>query len=135
MKSLGQNLISAVASSDRSATERLLKAEANPNYRDVLDRFTALHRAIEIGDVEIVQLLLLNGADVQACDNDSYSSPLGMAVMMGNENLVRLLLEHGAILSRNEIETGLMEEARSLGFDKITDAVLGSSSQDGFPLR
>ena len=78
--------------------------------------YTPLLIASMIGDIEVVQLLIDNGADVNATTIHNYSStridretrkrhtlhfsyiytPLSQAVVMGNLEVVKILLEHGA---------------------------------------
>lgn len=55
----------------------------------------ALQPASYYGHLEMFQLLLEHGADVNA-RGEPYGSALQAAVYMGNTNVVRLLLENGA---------------------------------------
>ena len=59
------------------------------------ERHTALHFATENGHVESVQLLIQNGAEINAKDNQQ-ATPLHFAVRSGNYEVVNLLLKNGA---------------------------------------
>ena len=61
---------------------------------------TALMTAAENGDTEVVSLLLNNGADVNAQDNDNWGgTALMLAVIGGHADVVNALLENGADVS------------------------------------
>ena len=57
------------------------------SYRDWLGR-TALHAEASYGDVESVQFLLDNGADIDAIDVHSSTTPLGYAARAGQVEVV-----------------------------------------------
>ncbi|KAJ8548772.1 hypothetical protein ON010_g10900 [Phytophthora cinnamomi] len=57
---------------------------------------TGLHRAVSEGDVEIVQLLLAYGADVNQRSTWGWYAPLHLACKTGSEEMIWLLLNHGA---------------------------------------
>ena len=64
---------------------------------------TALHIASRIGNLEIVKLLVENGADVNVSDNENMT-PLMRASIGGFEEIVKLLLQYRAnasVLSSN----------------------------------
>lgn len=56
---------------------------------------TALHIASRTGDVEGVRLLVKCGADCNALTRDHYT-PLHLAVKEGYDDVIELLLDHGA---------------------------------------
>lgn len=53
-----------------------------------------LHYAADKGNVEMVQLLLDNGADVNILDGDKQS-PLTYALICEHMEVIKMLLEHG----------------------------------------
>ncbi|KAL3656806.1 hypothetical protein V7S43_018263 [Phytophthora oleae] len=57
---------------------------------------TGLHRAVSEGNIEIVQLLLDHGADVNQRSTWGWYSPLHLACKTGLEEMIWLLLNHGA---------------------------------------
>jgi len=56
---------------------------------------TPLHIAIQNNNIEIVKALLADGCDLNERNADGLNS-LDLATMLNNEEIVRLLLEHGA---------------------------------------
>jgi len=68
---------------------------------DALDRHRAIALAAQHGHVEIVRLLLDAGEDPNRYNpegNHGHSTPLHQATFAGHEDVVRLLVEHGAKL-------------------------------------
>ena len=68
---------------------------------DALDRHRAIALAAQHGHVEIVRLLLDAGEDPNRYNpegNHGHSTPLHQAAFAGHEDVVRLLVEHGARL-------------------------------------
>ncbi len=59
------------------------------------DEVTPLHIATGRGDRDMAELLLSNGADVNAQNADGYT-PLHLAVELGRDEIARLLIEKGA---------------------------------------
>jgi hypothetical protein len=85
-----------------TSVKRLLSIRnINVNMKD--DRFgaTPLHSAVMNGHIEIARLLLQNGADVNAKDNDGYT-PLHWAAFQGHIDILHLLVENGADLEAQE---------------------------------
>lgn len=64
---------------------------------------TTLHRAVVTGNVEIVQLLLQHGANVDM-RNHVGMTPLHMAVQCGNIELITLLLQYDADLEARDVQ-------------------------------
>jgi ankyrin repeat protein len=60
------------------------------------DGMTALAAAYDANELEIIELLLLNGADDSALILKDGCNPLTSACYMGNKALVKVLLENGA---------------------------------------
>lgn len=79
-----------------------IKHGLDVSYRDWLGR-TALHVEASYGDIENVQFLLENGADIDAIDVQSSTTPLGYAARVGQVEVVEHLLAAGA---RKELPAG-----------------------------
>jgi ankyrin repeat protein len=69
--------------------------ELNANQRNK-EGYPLLSLAVMGGNMKVVQLLLENGADVNAQADENYESALSLAVYRGNEAIVQLLLKNGA---------------------------------------
>jgi len=67
----------------------LLKKGANANLKDI-DGNTSLHLAVALPNTELAQLLLNHGAKVDVCNN-SYLTPMGIAIATKNKPLELLL--------------------------------------------
>lgn len=62
-------------------------------------------------------------ADPNLVTDNTSTSPLGTAALNGNNDAVRVLLEHRARLSDHELETNLLDECRSDGYDAIASLI------------
>jgi hypothetical protein len=81
-----------------SSVKRLLSIRnINVNVKDDWNGWTPLHCAVCIAHVEIIRLLLQNGAKVNAKSNNG-STPLHYAARNGNVDILHLLVENGADL-------------------------------------
>ena len=102
----------------------LIAQEADVNAVHGLKRHTAIHIASRCGHAEIVQLLLDNGADVNASDADR-STPLICASSSGNGKVVELLLKNGAYVdSPAKYWTTALIMASSKGHANIVELLL-----------
>lgn len=91
----------AVQGDSTPVVARLLLSNADPNVASVHGR-TPLHlaAAAQHGEVEVVELLLRHGADVQAQTHDRHSQALHMAVRIGRADTCFHLLKKGAQVDR-----------------------------------
>jgi len=89
------------------ATRFLDKNIVDIDYTNV-DGLTALHQACIDENIDMVTLLVDNGADIEARDNEGWT-PLHAAVSAGDIDIVRFLLDHEADLmaANNEGEVPL----------------------------
>ena len=82
---------------------------------------TALHYAAEYGHLEIVELLLVNGANVNRRDDDK-ATPLYFAAVGGFVDVARLLLDYGAdINARDKARESPMDGAVFFGHMNVAD--------------
>ena len=105
-------LISAAQNGLLKTSKSLLRRGAEVNDHDVL-RKTALHYGCEndIENVELIQALLDAGADKDKADTLG-NTPLSIACHKGHVNVVKLLLERGAVASskgKDKNHTPLLE--------------------------
>lgn len=106
-----------------SKVENHLRAHHNVDEQNDAG-LTALHVAIKMGDLKISQLLLDNGADINAQDFQG-NTPLILAVKKKNIELVTFVILHGADvnLANNDGITPLHQAAFS-GNEEVVDFLL-----------
>lgn len=101
--SLDDSLENAIVKLDSDTVKSLLEQGANPNARDE-DFKPLLSHAVDLGQLEIVELLLKNGADVNAeTEGDTalsravgYLAIRGGTIYPGHREIAKTLLVHGA---------------------------------------
>lgn len=106
-------LIDAIKDRDPSAVRALLKARADVNAAQG-DGATALHWAVHLDELEVVDMLLRAGARVNVANDDGVT-PLYLACTNRNSSLVEKLLAAGANPNATLLngETVLMNCART----------------------
>jgi uncharacterized protein len=73
----------------------LLENGMNPNVKS-WHHVTLLHDMAQKGDINKVELLLDQGADINAIEEEYQSTPLGMATRWGQVEMVEFLIREGA---------------------------------------
>jgi len=113
-KAPSTTLVDAARTGDGSALRALLQQKGVNVNATTVDGTTALHAAVERGDVSMVQALIRAGADVRSANRYGVQ-PLAIAVVDGNADIVRLLLEAGADPNAglSSGETALMTASRN----------------------
>lgn len=92
--SLEEELISAMIDQNIYQAKKLLLYDLNINYRNLYGQ-TLLILSVNLDLIEIVVLLLDNGADVNLFDNDGETA-LTRASFFGKRTIVEILVSHGA---------------------------------------
>ncbi|XP_044762829.1 uncharacterized protein LOC123319871 [Coccinella septempunctata] len=87
-------LLYAVEGRHLEIVDLLMQQDGIEVNRSNILRMTPLHGASMNGDVEIVRLLIMKGADLD-CRNLEGMTPLHFACKHGHEAVVDLLIEHG----------------------------------------
>ena len=85
----------AVMRGDRVELQELLRSGADVNLPQG-DGMSALHSAAEIGDTEMLEMLIIAGANTEAVTRIGDYTPLHVASEAGHGEVVRSMLEAGA---------------------------------------
>ncbi|XP_055848447.1 uncharacterized protein LOC129913682 [Episyrphus balteatus] len=93
-------LLKSIKLKNNEITEILLSegSRVNRKRNKRIPSNTPLHLAIENGDLKITEMLLDNGADIDA-DNKKGYSPLILAIIKNNEEIIDLLIRKKANLN------------------------------------
>ena len=110
---LATPLTEAVVAQDLVATRRLLDAGVFVDGKDA-GGYTPLMIAAGLGQVQMVELLLVAGADPNLLDSRMGASALHKAAQSGVPEVARLLLDHGAFIDI---------QSPTLGHTPLLDAV------------
>ena len=86
----------------------LLQAGANPNLPSTLLLHTPLMEAARTGDIVLAKLLLQKGADIHA-RSDSGMTALHFAAAEGSPEMVKLLLNNGALPNLSTTDMGFLK--------------------------
>ncbi len=85
--------------------------------------YTPLHVAAQIGDPTLFTLLISNGADVNATDDEDYT-PLHHVAEAGHSNFVKTLIDNGAnVNAKNEFGDTPLDIAVDEGNDETADVL------------
>lgn len=103
----------AVIYQEAAAVKRLLEAGAKPNISNCHSYESPLHHAVDTPDanIEIVQILLNAGADVNAQESDYDNVPAHWAAQSGNIHCLELLHSAGADFDILNIEDHTVAQA------------------------
>lgn len=119
------SLIMASKSGHSQVVELLLDKGALIDNNNNHFKFTALHAAIELGQLEVVQLLCDRGANIEA-EAIKNMTPLSVAIAGRHEAIVSFLLERGAIIQERHLTL-----ADQLGATNIISLLLHQRKQAG----
>jgi hypothetical protein len=103
----------AIEQGDVAEVKRLIESGIDVNIKDrKMDNMTALHVAVESGNIELVALLISNGANVNA-RTKTKQTPLFMIDEDTPPEMVFLLIQSGADVNAQDSdgETALMKAA------------------------
>jgi ankyrin repeat protein len=89
------SLVDAAMQDNKDAARTLLKQGADVNSAQG-DGMTALHWAVQKGDLELTQMLLYAGANVKATTRVGGYTPLLVASKIGNATMIDALIAGGA---------------------------------------
>jgi ankyrin repeat protein len=103
--SMDEELIDAAQKNNLPEVRRLLRAGADVNGKGSILGETPLHEASLEGHVQVVQVLMEHGADIEAQDCDGFT-PLHCAVFFGHLAVFNELLSPGDEIQANNDSNG-----------------------------
>jgi ankyrin repeat protein len=103
-------LYDAIVKNNPLEVENCVKKDVIVNLKDT-DGRTSLHHAVDNGNIDIVNILLRNGADVTRVTNEG-NTPLHIATYQGHGKVVEALLQH---VSRDELNDYINAKTTSGG--------------------
>lgn len=106
-KAIARSLLpSAIRSANVGMVKVLLATKINPNLALNYRHARPLHLAVEMGNVEMTELLLSYGSEVDfpMSSDDCQSSPLTIAAGSGRVDIMRLLLNRGADVNVGDVD-------------------------------
>eukprot|EP00759_Apiculatamorpha_spiralis_P031561 PhF_6_TR33454/c0_g1_i1/m.48797 len=111
----------AAANSDLDRVKRCIQRNVEDAKGQDEYGYTALHYAAKDGDTRMCEVLLnVEGFPVNSTTKGGASTALHRAAMMGHEDVVKLLLEHGADKGAKDAEGYTpFDKAKAKGFDII----------------
>jgi ankyrin repeat protein len=120
--------IEASRSGDAGRVSELLKEGANIEGV-AIEGWTPLTRAADAGNLDVVRILVLHGADVDRGTGDIPShgvTPLLLAAFNGHVDVVQFLAEHGAHLNlQPEQRAFFLSRVQSFKNPSLTELVNG----------
>ncbi len=99
------DLSGAARAGDANRVKLLLADGKDPNQSDAAGGRTALHWAVRNGNIEIVDILLKGGADINKGDQAGKTA-LSHAAESGKVDLTRKLIESGADVNKRDLVGG-----------------------------
>jgi ankyrin repeat protein len=126
------DLLKAIRTGQLAAVIAALEAGARLELDDGKGN-PGLHLAIAsfLGHAEIVRELLIRGAKVNFGDNSVPNSPLSMAVRAGRTEVIKVLIEYGAIVPEG-MDTGLHRDELMLARWKAQQMGAGKPAPPDF---
>ncbi|GLD97359.1 hypothetical protein PINS_up006043 [Pythium insidiosum] len=113
----------------KTVKKLLIKGGININARDPLDGLTALHRAVSNEHLELVQVLLVAGADIEAPGPNAQTA-LHQATLMDSVAMATLLIDAGADVNASTLDSAApLHIAARRGNEKML-ALLASKGAD-----
>ena len=124
---VGPLMLSAVEAGNTARLASILGYVRNINYANSLGQ-TALHKAARNGRLDVVELLLLQGASIEATDFCN-STPLSIAAGKGHTSIVEPLLSKGASIdAMNKYNNTPLHSAAYNGHTSTTELLLSKGA-------
>ena len=107
-----------------SCVKEFLRCKANPNIKNTNTGLSPLHVAGYNDNIEMIKILLENGAEIDLEDNEG-NTPICFCARFGNEKSIKFLKEKGAdIYKRNKSKISPIETCIQYGHKKSMEIFL-----------
>ncbi len=116
-------IIDAVFNNNREELLNLIRLGQDVNKPGGQNRWTALHWAVQLENEEAIDILLKNGADVEAI-NDDQMSPLSLSLSLSEERNNRKIFDK---LNRHQKDVNKAKVKSSYPYNQTISALLGSA--------
>ena len=129
------DLIAAMALGDAERVGALLRSDPSLANSRHADGFPTLHRAVGLGNKEVVKLFLDNGADVEIRDESESrggqgSTPLHAAAFWGRAEIAQLLIGRKAdVNAKDEHGSTPLHEAARLGTLEVAKLLVAAGAE------
>jgi ankyrin repeat protein len=125
-KELDEELSVASFKGDIEGVKNLIERGANVNAKSEETGWSSLMSAVSENHKDVAELLLANGADVNAKDNHGFTA-LMIAAVDRRKNIIKLLLVNGADLNARDKEGfTAITYAATKGYDDIVELIRGT---------
>ena len=130
MQELGMDIFEAAKAGDLTRVRELIAADPTiVNLRDDTQK-TPLHIAAENGHLDIVQIFICGGVDLNAVD-ENKNTPLHLAAAGGHSSIVQQLVNAGAsVYVQNKEGVDPLVVAVANGYKDIVQALLDAHALD-----
>lgn len=119
----GKKLRESVNSGNVDQVRQMLADGVNVDYVDD-DSMTPLQHAAYKGNLELCEMLLAHGADVNYSAHENGYTPLMFAALSGKKDVVRILLEHDACVGLvNSVQRTAAQMAAFIGQHEIVSLI------------
>jgi len=119
----GKKLRESVNSGNVDQVRQILADGVNVDYVDD-DSMTPLQHAAYKGNLELCEMLLAHGADVNYSAHENGYTPLMFAALSGKKDVVRVLLEHDACVGLvNSVQRTAAQMAAFIGQHEIVSLI------------
>ncbi|KAE8355420.1 ankyrin repeat-containing domain protein [Aspergillus coremiiformis] len=130
-KKIGSALYLASQNGEIDIAKQLLNKQADPNLRGGYYA-TALTAAVASENLELVELLVQNGSELNPCEEHAGGNPLGYACLWGEYDIVEYLLANGCDCTKTDADGDLpIEVAAREGFVNIVKLLLQYDKSPG----
>ena len=124
-------LMAAADNGQAAALALLLKKGARVNDRAVFNGMTALHFAGRKGFLEILEILIQSGANLEITDNDGFT-PLWSTAFVNKEEAIEFLLKKGANINHlDKNGNNIIAPAAANGSNHVIRLLVGRGVNPG----